>query len=115
MSPKAAARKKRRGPSPQKLAADRRRRRALADVVLERLGDRYDHPTWDGPRVDTVSELILTILTQNTADVNAEVAFERLRKVARSRGRKVHDLAKEVVASAHDPSVPLPPELAGRR
>ncbi len=42
-------------------------------------------------------------------------AFERLRKVARSRGRKVHDLAKEVVASAHDPAVPLPPELAGRR
>jgi ANTAR domain len=42
-------------------------------------------------------------------------AFERLRKVARSRGRKVHDLAKEVVMSANDPAVPLPPELAGRR
>ena len=42
-------------------------------------------------------------------------AFERLRKVARSRGRKVHDLAREVVLSAADPSVPLPPELAGRR
>ena len=42
-------------------------------------------------------------------------AFERLRKVARSRGRKVHDLAKEVVLSATDPAVPLPPELAGRR
>ncbi|MCU1691713.1 MAG: hypothetical protein JWM64_804, partial [Frankiales bacterium] len=42
-------------------------------------------------------------------------AFERLRKVARSRGRKVHDLAKEVVASSTDQGVPLPPELAGRR
>ncbi len=42
-------------------------------------------------------------------------AFERLRKVARSRGRKVHDLSREVVASSTDPSVPLPPELAGRR
>lgn len=42
-------------------------------------------------------------------------AFERLRKVARSRGRKVHDLAKEVVLSANDSAVPLPPELAGRR
>ena len=42
-------------------------------------------------------------------------AFERLRKVARSRGRKVHDLAREVVLSATDHSVPLPPELAGRR
>jgi hypothetical protein len=42
-------------------------------------------------------------------------AFERLRKAARSRGRKVHDLARMVVASVDDPSVPLPPELAGRR
>jgi hypothetical protein len=42
-------------------------------------------------------------------------AFERLRKVARSRGRKVHDLAREVVMSSRDPAVPLPPELAGRR
>ncbi len=42
-------------------------------------------------------------------------AFERLRKVARSRGRKVHDLSREIVMSATDPAVPLPPELAGRR
>ena len=79
MSPKAQAPKKRRGPSPQKLAADRRKRRALADVVLDRLGDRYDHPTWDGPRVDTISELILTILSQNTADTNSFRAFTALR------------------------------------
>lgn len=39
-------------------------------------------------------------------------AFERLRRVARSRGRKVHDLAHEVVASVTDRAVPLPPELA---
>ena len=78
----AAARKKparRRGPSPQKLAADRRKRRRLAEVSLERLGDRYDHPTWAGPRVDTVSELVLTILSQNTADVNSFRAFTALR------------------------------------
>lgn len=42
-------------------------------------------------------------------------AFERLRRAARSRGRRVIDLAREVVASTADPSVPLPPELAGRR
>lgn len=42
-------------------------------------------------------------------------AFERLRKVARSRGRKVHDLSREVVLSSTNPAVPLPPELAGRR
>lgn len=41
-------------------------------------------------------------------------AFEKLRKAARSRGRKVQELARQVVASAADPAVPLPPELAGR-
>lgn len=67
-----------RGPSPQKRAADRRKRRALADVVLERLGERYDHPTWGGPRLDAASELVLTILSQNTADVNSFRAFTAL-------------------------------------
>ena len=69
-----------RGPSPQKRAADRRRRRRLADVVLERLGERYDHPIWAGPRVDATSELVLTILSQNTADVNSFRAFTALRE-----------------------------------
>lgn len=68
------------GPSPQKRAADRRKRRRLADLVLERLGERYDHPAWAGPRVDTVSELVLTILSQNTADVNSFRAFSALRE-----------------------------------
>lgn len=69
-----------RGPSPQKRAADRRKRRRLADVVLERLGERYEHPTWAGPRVDAVSELVLTILSQNTADTNSFRAFTALRE-----------------------------------
>src|SRR6185436_9031797 len=77
--PKAKPKRKRRGPSPQKLAADRRKRRALAEVALERLGDRYDNPQWAGPRVDAVSELVLTILSQNTADVNSFRAFTALR------------------------------------
>jgi endonuclease-3 len=68
-----------RGPSPQRRAADRRRRRRLADVVLDRLGERYDRPTWAGPRVDAVSELVLTILSQNTADTNSFRAFTALR------------------------------------
>jgi endonuclease-3 len=78
----AAARKKarpRRGPSPQKLAADRRRRRRLVEVALGRLGERYGHPTWAGPRLDAVSELMLTILSQNTADTNSFRAFTALR------------------------------------
>jgi endonuclease-3 len=68
-----------RKPSPQKLAADRRARRRAIEVVLERLGDRYGHPPWAGPRVDAVSELVLTILSQNTADVNSFRAFTALR------------------------------------
>jgi endonuclease-3 len=83
----AAARKRtgrrtgrRTGPSPQKKAADRRKRRALAEVVLDRLGERYDHPTWAGPRLDPVSELVLTILSQNTADLNSFRAFSALRE-----------------------------------
>jgi hypothetical protein len=47
--------------------------------------------------------------------VAPRTAFERLRKAARSRGRRVHDLAQEVVASANSSAVPLPPELAVRR
>lgn len=42
-------------------------------------------------------------------------AFERLRRSARSRGRRVVDLAREVVASTEDRAVPLPPDLAGPR
>ena len=36
-------------------------------------------PAWER-RLDPTSELILTILTQNSADTNAEVAFEALRE-----------------------------------
>jgi hypothetical protein len=38
-------------------------------------------------------------------------AFERLRKVARSLGRRVHDLGGDVIASITDPTVTLPDEL----
>ena len=61
-----------------------------------------------------VVEQAIGVLTERQHHRPRE-AFERLRKPARSRGRKVHDLAREVVMSATDPSVPLPPELAGRR
>jgi endonuclease III len=52
-------------------------------VVLERLGERYEHPTWAGPRLDPVSELVLTILSQNTADANSFRAFTLLRAAYR--------------------------------
>lgn len=77
-------RRPRRGTSPQKLAADRRKRRALAETVLARLDERYEHPRWAGPRLDPVSELVLTILAQNTADTNSHRAFVLLRDRYRS-------------------------------
>ena len=61
-----------------------------------------------------VVEQAIGVLTERQHHTPRE-AFERLRKVARSRGRKVQNLAREVVMSATDPAVPLPPELAGRR
>ncbi len=61
-----------------------------------------------------VVEQAIGVLTERQHTSPRE-AFERLRKVARSRGRKVHDLSREVVLSSTNPAVPLPPELAGRR
>jgi hypothetical protein len=61
-----------------------------------------------------VVEQAIGVLTERQGSSPRD-AFERLRKVARSRGRKVHELAREVVQSATDHAVPLPPELAGRR
>jgi hypothetical protein len=61
-----------------------------------------------------VVEQAIGVLTERQR-ISPRDAFERLRKTARSRGRKVHDLSREIVMSATDPAVPLPPELAGRR
>lgn len=38
-------------------------------------------------------------------------AFERLRRTARGMGRRVHDLARQVVESVGDPRINLPGEL----
>jgi endonuclease-3 len=54
-----------------------RNRPGLVAYALEGLATEYGHPVWER-RLDPTSELILTILTQNTADVNAEHAFESL-------------------------------------
>lgn len=56
----------------------RRYRPGLQGHVLAQLTDAYGPQAWE-PRLDPMSELVLTILTQNTADVNAEKAFEALR------------------------------------
>jgi endonuclease-3 len=46
--------------------------------VLDRLAATAGRPVWQH-RLEPVSELILTILTANSADINAEVAFGALR------------------------------------
>lgn len=42
-------------------------------------------------------------------------AFEQLRRVTRSHGLRIHDLAKLVIESSTDPDVVLPPELVPAR
>lgn len=104
----------------------------LADLLAAELTPGNRPPKGDGP-LDEVGQLRMSVkqlehalaarvVVEQAIGVLTErqrssprQAFERLRKVARSRGRKVHDLSKEIVMSATDPAVPLPPELAGRR
>jgi endonuclease III len=56
-----------------------RYRPGIVPFVLDGLAGLYGRDTWQR-RLDPTSELILTILTQNSADTNAEVAFEALRR-----------------------------------
>jgi len=56
-----------------------RYRPGIVPFVLDGLAGLYGRETWQR-RLDPTSELILTILTQNSADTNAEVAFEALRR-----------------------------------
>ena len=104
----------------------------LADLLAEDLGttSRPPRASEDGDEMERLRvavgqlehALAARVVVEQAIGVLAErqrlaprAAFERLRKAARSRGRKVHELAKQIVASSTDPAVPLPPELAGRR
>jgi endonuclease-3 len=78
--PKAKPKRKRAKPDPAIAWAkrlDRYRPRLLEDT-LDALRDLYGPQIWRR-RLDPTSELILTILTQNSADINAEKAFVALR------------------------------------
>jgi endonuclease III len=78
--PKPAKRARRRPDSVKQWASYLRRYRpGLQAVVLDGLTRQYGEQHWHKSRLDPTSELILTILTQNTADVNAEKAYEALR------------------------------------
>jgi len=63
-----------------------RRRLGIVPFVLTELAALYGTPRRD-TRLDPVSELVLTILSQNTADVNSERAFEALRAAYPTDGR----------------------------
>ncbi len=86
--------RKRRFSDPGRTWAKRleRYRPGLVRYVLDELAASYGRPVWQR-RLDPTSELILTILTQNSADTNAEVAFEALRRRYPSGG----------VVQAHNP------------
>ncbi len=53
--------------------------RTKIEDTHRRLVQLYGEPDWR-PHLDPVSELVSTILSQNTNDVNRDVAFERLRE-----------------------------------
>jgi endonuclease-3 len=79
---RAPSRTRRRRPTdPNRAWAKRleRTRPGLVSYVLDTLAGAYGRPTWER-RLDPTSELILTILSQNSADLNAERAFESLRR-----------------------------------
>jgi hypothetical protein len=61
-----------------------------------------------------VVEQAIGVLSER-ACLPAREAFEQLRRVARSNGRKVHDLSRAVVASVTDSAVTLPSGLPARR
>lgn len=54
-------------------------RRAKVQEIHRRLLQAYGEPAWR-PTMDAVSELVNTILSQNTSDVNRDVAYQRLRQ-----------------------------------
>ena len=54
-----------------------RRKRASAADVMEYLGPIYGPVEWE-PRYNPAEELVYTILSQHTSDVNSERAFGNL-------------------------------------
>jgi endonuclease-3 len=75
----------------------------LASEVHHRLLDFYGQPTWRNP-LPAVDELISTILSQNTNDINRDRAYESLRR---------HFPAWEAVRDAAPGSVVAAIHLAG--
>ncbi|TAK34053.1 MAG: endonuclease III [Chloroflexota bacterium] len=81
----------------------------LAEII-EKLDQVYGRHVWR-PRADPVSELVLTILSQHTSDVNSHRAFEgligRFGSLERVRSAAVEEIA-EAVRSAGLSNVKAP-------
>src|SRR5690242_13191413 len=79
--PATKAKRARRKPDPIKAWVKRleRTRPGLVPFVLDGLVALYGQPVFE-PVHDPTTELVLTILSQNSADINAEKAFESLRR-----------------------------------
>jgi endonuclease-3 len=70
--------------------------------VHQKLLEAYGEPTWR-PHMDPVSELVSTILSQNTNDVNRDVAYDRLR-ARLPTWEQVRDAEVETVTEAIRPA-----------
>jgi hypothetical protein len=108
----------------------------LADLLAAETGMTETHPAkpaGDGGQISetgrlraTVGQLEHALLTRIRVEqaigvlaerhrIKPRQAFEQLRDAARSRGRKVIDIAGDVVASATNPLLQLPDELSRPR
>lgn len=70
----------------------------MTKLVLERLESSYGRPEWH-PSGDPVGELVQTILSQHTSDINSERAFRQLRERFPS-WESVRDAPHEAVVEA---------------
>jgi len=90
---------------------DHRQLTAKVLAVHQRLIAAYGSPDWR-PQLDPISEIVSTILSQNTNDVNRDAAFERLR-ARYPDWEAVRDAPVEEIAAAIRPAG-LAPQKAPR-
>jgi endonuclease III len=100
---------KRRKPDPIKPWARRLRasRPGLVEFVLEGVQSLYGVPRWERA-LDPTSELVLTILSQNSADLNAEKAFDALRRAYPGPRATSAPAARAAPADAVDGTIGAP-------
>lgn len=68
------------------------------DLIFEKLNPLYGPIEWK-PRYNALDELIFTVLTQHTSDLNAERAFDQLRKQIPTWLEVIEADSKEVAAA----------------